>query len=218
MVKNPAQAEDLTQDTFVAVLRGIQHFRGQSAFSTWLHRVARNTVLMCFRKRRIKETSLDEIARPVLDGNPGRSEFGSPDLHLENIADRMLLQRAIAQLTDGFRAALLLHDVHGYEHNEVAALLGCAAGTSKSQLHKARLRVRQLLKRYLRKHRQGSTQPDSTPAADTTSDSNSADTPVATDNEKSENSIPAWCVPMQTDSANSSRHAKKGMADRSANS
>ena len=214
MVKNPAQAEDLTQDTFVAVLRGIRHFRGQSAFSTWLHRVARNTVLMCFRKRRVKETSLDEIARPDLDGSSGRSEFGTPDRHLENIADRMLLERAVAQLSEGFRAALLLHDVHGYEHTEVAALLGCAAGTSKSQLHKARLRVRHLLRRYLRKRRPRSAQTDPEPLGDTSSHSDSADSPVAPDNKKPQDSVPSWCVAM-TDPPDSTKDAKKGIAHRS---
>jgi RNA polymerase sigma-70 factor, ECF subfamily len=169
MVKNHAQAEDLTQDTFIAVLRGIRHFRGQSAFPTWLHRVTRNTVLMCFRKRRLKETSLDEIVGREVDGSSVAAEFGMPDRRLENIADRMLLQHAIAQLSQGFRAALLLHDVHGYEHSEVAAVLGCATGTSKSQVHKARLRVRQLLKKWLRSHRRAPARINSEPLADANS-------------------------------------------------
>ena len=153
MVKNPAQAEDLTQETFLAVLRGIRGFHGQSAFTTWLYRVTRNTVLMCFRKKRVKETSLEEIAEPDSEtGRPPR-ELGSPDRHLESTADRILLQTAVAQLSRGFRATLLLHDVQGYEHREVAAILGCAPGTSKSQLHKARLRVREIVRKCLHRNR-----------------------------------------------------------------
>ena len=145
MVKDPASAEDFTQETFLAVFRGIRDFRGQSAFSTWLHRVTRNTVLMGFRKRRLRETSLDEILDPQSDAPRSYVELGAADLRLEGTADRMLLRKAVNRLSRGFRATLLLHDLHGYEHSEVAAILGCATGTSKSQLHKARLRVRQML-------------------------------------------------------------------------
>ena len=145
MVKNPAHAEDLTQETFMAVFRSIRDFRGQSAFSTWLHRVTRNTVLMGFRKRRVQETSLDEIVDSDSDSPHARAELGVTDRRLEGTADRMLLRDAVGRLSHGFRATLLLHDLHGYEHSEVAAILGCATGTSKSQLHKARLRVRKML-------------------------------------------------------------------------
>ena len=153
MVKNPAQAEDLTQDTFVAVCRGIRNFRGQSAFTTWLHRVTRNTVLMSFRKKRPKETSLEELTdRQTEEGRPGR-EWGRPDLHLESTADRLLLQAAIAQLSGAVRNALVLHDIHGYQHKEIAALLGWATGTSKSQVHKARRSLRDMLRKYLKDRR-----------------------------------------------------------------
>ena len=145
MVKNTAHAEDLTQETFLAVFRGIRDFRGQSAFSTWLHRVTRNTVLMGFRKRRVQETSLDEIIDPESAAPRPHVELGVSDARLEGTADRMLLRSAVDRLSRGFRATLLLHDLHGYEHSEVAAILGCATGTSKSQLHKARLRVRKML-------------------------------------------------------------------------
>jgi RNA polymerase sigma-70 factor, ECF subfamily len=147
MAKNPTQAEDLTQETFLAVFRGIRDFRGQSAFTTWLHRVTRNTVLMFFRKQRLKEVSLEEIAEGQKKDGPLR-EWGRPDLHLESIADRLLLQSAIAKLSATVRKALLLHDVHGYEHHEIAGLLGKAPGTSKSRVHKARLRMRQALKNF----------------------------------------------------------------------
>jgi RNA polymerase sigma-70 factor (ECF subfamily) len=150
MVKNPAQAEDLTQETFLAVLRGIRSFHGQSAFTTWLYRVTRNTVLMCFRKKRLKETSLEEIVEPDADNSHWPAELGKPDRHLESTADRILLHMALARLARGCRRTLVLHDVHGYDHREVAAMLGCTAGTSKSQLHRARLRVREVVRRWLR--------------------------------------------------------------------
>lgn len=186
MVKNPAYAEDLTQDTFVAVLRGIRAFRGQSAFSTWLHRVTRNTVLMGFRKRQLKETSLDEITDPEADSGHAPAEFGVSDARLENLAERMLLRNAIGQLSRGFRLTLLLHDLHGYEHSEVAAMLGCATGTSKSQLHKARLRVRKMLSKCMRKktksHAAGTVRRET------------EDEP-----EDSLRQIPAWCVPTESE-------------------
>ena len=152
MVGNVALAEDLTQETFLAVFRGLRDFQGHSAFSTWLYRVARNTVLMCFRKKRLNETSLDELADPQKEDGRPPVELGTTDQRLEGMPDRVLLQAAVGQLSEGFRAALVLHDVHGYEHREIASILGWATGTSKSQLHKARLRVREALHRY--QHRQ----------------------------------------------------------------
>jgi len=149
MAKNPTEAEDLTQETFLAVFRGIRDFRGQSAFTTWLHRVTRNTVLMFFRKKRLKEVSLEEIAERQKEDGPLR-EWGKPDLHLESIADRLLLHSAIAKLSATLRKALLLHVVHGYQHQEIAGLLGKAPGTSKSRVHKARLRMRETLKNFRR--------------------------------------------------------------------
>ena len=153
MVKNPVQAEDLTQETFLAVLRGIREFRGQSAFTTWLHQVTRNTVLMSLRKKKLKETSLEEIMGSDSESGRPPLELGTRDRHLEATADRMILRLAISKLSQGFRKALLLHDVHGYEHKEVAAILGWAPGTSKSQLHKARLRLREALSKFFNKYR-----------------------------------------------------------------
>lgn len=147
MVRNPDLAEDLTQETFLAVFRGLRNFQGNSAFSTWIYRVARNTVLMCFRKKRLNETSLDELAYPHRKDDRVPLELGTPDRRIECLPDRILLQAAVSQLSKGFRAALVLHDVHGYEHREIASILGWASGTSKSQLHKARLRVRESLQR-----------------------------------------------------------------------
>ena len=152
MAKNPTQAEDLAQETFLAVFRGIGDFRGQSAFTTWLHRVTRNTVLMFFRKKRLKEVSFEEITERQQEDGSFR-EWGKPDLHLEGTADRLLLHSAITKLSATLRKALLLHVVHGYEHHEIAGLLGKAPGTSKSRVHKARLRMREALKNFRPAHR-----------------------------------------------------------------
>lgn len=147
MVRNPDLAEDLTQETFLAVFRGLRRFQGNSAFSTWIYRVARNTVLMCFRKKRLNETSLDDLANPDKENGRAPLELGTPDRRIEAVPDRILLQAAVSKLSKGFRAALVLHDIHGYEHREIASILGWASGTSKSQLHKARLRVRESLRK-----------------------------------------------------------------------
>jgi RNA polymerase sigma-70 factor (ECF subfamily) len=204
MVKNPAQAEDLTQETFLAVLRGIRGFHGQSAFTTWLYRVTRNTVLMCFRKKRVTETSLEEIAEPDSESGRPPRELGSPDRNLESTADRILLQTAVAQLSRGFRATLLLHDVQGYEHREVAAILGCAPGTSKSQLHKARLRVREIFRKCLHGTRHNHHRSKDASGAEFDSHPASTDNQFQVDNgktsapdysaSKEDRSIPKWCV------------------------
>lgn len=204
MVKNPAQAEDLTQETFLAVLRGIRGFHGQSAFTTWLYQVTRNTVLMCFRKRRLKETSLEDIAKPNRESGRPPTELGSPDRRLESTADRILLQTAVARLSRGFRATLVLHDLHGYEHSEVAAILGCAPGTSKSQLHKARLRVREIVRKCLHGNRHNGKRLKNASGDESESLSVPATDRVDSDNEKAsapeksthkvDSCIPSWCV------------------------
>jgi RNA polymerase sigma-70 factor (ECF subfamily) len=135
------------------VLRGIREFRGHSAFTTWLHQVTRNTVLMSLRKKRLKETSLEEIMGSDRESGRPPLELGTRDPRLEATADRMILRQAISKLSEGFRKALVLHDVHSYEHKEVAAILGWAPGTSKSQLHKARVRVREALSKFFNKYR-----------------------------------------------------------------
>lgn len=160
MVKDPAQAEDLTQETFLAVFRGIQMFRGESAFATWLHQVTRNTVLMSIRKKKLQETSLEEIVEPNSESGRFPKELGAPDRRLEHMADHMTLQSAISKLSHGFRRALVLHDLHGYEHREIADILGWRTGTSKSQLHKARLRVRELLKKCFENYGRKERRPD----------------------------------------------------------
>jgi RNA polymerase sigma-70 factor, ECF subfamily len=146
MLGDSVEAEDLTQEAFLQLFRKIHTFRGESAFSSWLHRLTANIVLMRFRKKRPVTLSLDEITRT--DDNQGspRHEIGGPDLRLTGVFDRFNLQKAVDELPDGYKAMFLLHDVHGYEHKEIAEMLGCSIGNSKSQLHKARKRLRELLR------------------------------------------------------------------------
>jgi len=143
MTGNLTDAEDLTQEAFLQVFRKIHTFRGASAFSTWLHRISVNLVLMRFRKKTVSVTSLEENSGDEFDQPP--KEIGAPDPALVGSIDRLHLERAIDQLPPGYQRTFLLHDVLGYEHNEIAKTLGCSIGNSKSQLHKARARLRKLL-------------------------------------------------------------------------
>ena len=145
MVGNVAEAEDLTQEAFLQLHRKIATFRGDSAFSTWLHRLAINVVLMQLRKKGLSLISLDEAMEPTPDEGPSRS-FGAPDLTLTGAIDRLALERAVADLPAGYRLTFILHDVEGFEHNEIASMLDCSIGNSKSQLHKARLKLRDALR------------------------------------------------------------------------
>jgi RNA polymerase sigma-70 factor (ECF subfamily) len=145
MTGNTAQAEDLTQEAFLQLYRKIGTFRGESAFSTWLHRMAVNVVLMQLRKKGLPEISLDEMLEPQYEDGPKR-DIGARDNVLAGSVDRVNLERAIADLPPGYRIVFMLHDVEGYEHNEIAEMMGCSIGNSKSQLHKARLKLRDLLK------------------------------------------------------------------------
>jgi len=150
MVGNTAEAEDLTQEAFLQLFRKIATFRGESAFSTWLHRLAVNVVLMRLRKKSGTESSLDEMTEPDEESGSPRRDFGTPDLRLSGSIDRVNLQRAVDQLPPGYKAVFVLHDVQGYEHNEIAQIMECSIGNSKSQLHKARMRLRELLHESLR--------------------------------------------------------------------
>lgn len=143
MTNNAAEAEDLTQDAFIQVFRKLATFRGDSTLATWLYRVAVNTVLMHFRKKELRPASLDD---PETLGPKGsRYEYGVRDDSLAGCLDRITLARVITQLPDGYRTVYLLHEVQGYKHQEIAGLLECSMGNSKSQLHKAKLRIRELL-------------------------------------------------------------------------
>jgi RNA polymerase sigma-70 factor, ECF subfamily len=143
MTSNTAEAEDLTQDAFLQVFRKLPTFRGDSALSTWLYRIAVNTVLMHFRKKTLRQFSLDQPYEQ--EGTLVRREYGSRDGRLASSVDRISLTQAIKELPDGYRTIFLLHEVDGYEHREIAELLDCSVGNSKSQLHKAKLRIREFL-------------------------------------------------------------------------
>jgi len=145
MTANVAEAEDLTQEAFLQLYRKIATFRGESAFSTWLHRLSVNVVLMHLRKKGLPVVSLEETTQGVEEDSP-KKDFGADDLALAGSIDRLQLQRAVDDLPPGYRTIFVLHDVEGYEHNEIAEIVGCSIGNSKSQLHKARMRLRDLLK------------------------------------------------------------------------
>ena len=152
MVGSVSEAEDLTKEAFLQLHRKIATFRGDSAFSTWLHRLAINVVMMQLRKKGLSLISLDEAMEPAAEDRPGRS-FGEPDLNLSGAIDRLALQRAIDNLPAGYRLIFVLHDIEGFEHNEIAAMLDCSVGNSKSQLHKARLKLRDELRTHTQEGR-----------------------------------------------------------------
>ena len=129
-------AEELTQDAFVQAWRRLASFRGESAFASWLHRITVNEFLVEARTTRRRELRVQPMELPETQGQGGRDE---------DHANRMDLEAAIAALPEGARTALVLHDIEGYRHEEIARLLGVATGTVKAQLHRAR----QLLMRRL---------------------------------------------------------------------
>jgi RNA polymerase sigma-70 factor (ECF subfamily) len=140
MASNAAEAEDLTQEAFVQLYRKMGSFRGESAFTTWLHRLTVNQALMHFRKKSVKnELTTDEGETPVQIVSGTENPFRMP------IVDRIAIDKAVAQLPNGYRTVFILHDVEGHEHEEISKILGCSVGTSKSQLHKARMKLRGLL-------------------------------------------------------------------------
>jgi RNA polymerase sigma-70 factor (ECF subfamily) len=145
MIRDRSDAEDLTQDVFVQLFRKIHTFRGQSAFSTWLHRLAVNMVLMEIRSRKSHRYSLVPLETKNEDEETMHEQFGREDINLRGSVDRILLQDALDELPPGYRVVFLLHDVHGYEHQEIAEILSCSVGNCKSQLHKARLKLRRLI-------------------------------------------------------------------------
>jgi RNA polymerase sigma-70 factor (ECF subfamily) len=146
MTRNSAEAEDLTQQTFLQMFRKIGTFRGESGFSTWLHRVTVNVVLMHLRRKKPAEILFEDLNRPGSDNEP-RPEHGATDTSMLGLIDRLNLKRAIRKLPAVYKRHFLLYDLLGYEHKEIARYLGCSTGFSKSQLHKARKRLRWLLQR-----------------------------------------------------------------------
>jgi RNA polymerase sigma-70 factor (ECF subfamily) len=143
MTKDMAEAEDLTQEAFLQVFRRIGLFRCDCAFSTWVYRIAVNTVLMKLRRRKALPLSLDE---PVSSESSSlRRDIGRTDLRLSGAIDRIALRRAMRELSKSCRKILVLHEVQGYQHHEIAKMLDCSIGNSKSQLHRAKMKMRKLL-------------------------------------------------------------------------
>ncbi len=150
MTNNTADADDLTQEAFIQAFRKLATFRGESALSTWLHRVAVNTALMHFRRQSTPHASLDQPA----GAETSKREFGQHDNRLSCSLDRIALARALEALPAGYRTIFELHEIGGYGHREIAKLLRCSVGNSKSQLHKAKQRIRECLvsRRHLSRH------------------------------------------------------------------
>jgi RNA polymerase sigma-70 factor (ECF subfamily) len=145
MAGNPTEAEDLTQEAFLTVLRKIRTFRGESAFSTWLHRITVNLVLMRFRKKTPLESSPEKSIEPDGDRSGLHEKFGGPDSQLTGSIDRVNLERAIERLSPHHKLVVELHDIQGYKHREIAKIMDWSIGNSKAQLHRARRRLRELL-------------------------------------------------------------------------
>lgn len=144
ILRNEEDAEDLTQEVFLQLFRKIDTYRGEAAFSTWLHRLSLNIILMALRKRHLNVVPLEEEGAE--DHASTVPELGRADQSLIGCVDRVALERAVSELPPGYRIMYLLHDVEGYEHEEIADILGCTAGNCKSQVHKARMKLRRLLR------------------------------------------------------------------------
>jgi RNA polymerase sigma-70 factor (ECF subfamily) len=142
MTSNPSTAEDLTQEVFIHLYNKIGSFRGDSAFTTWLHRMTVNHVLMYFRKSSTRSELLTNEGE-----TPVQIVRGTENQDKMPVVDRIALEKAVSELPPGYRSVFILHDVEGYEHEEIGRMLGCSTGTSKSQLHKARLKLRELIRR-----------------------------------------------------------------------
>lgn len=142
MTNNVTEAEDLTQEAFIQLFRKVGSFRGDSAFTTWFHRLTVNQVLMHFRKKSFKnEKTTEDGELPEIFRLNNKTQSQTP------ILNKIDIRKAIVELPPGYRSVFVLHDVEGYEHSEVARMLGISIGTSKSQLHKARLKLRGMLVR-----------------------------------------------------------------------
>lgn len=153
MTGNSEEAEDATQEVFMQVFRKVGTFRGEASFSTWLHRLTVNAVLMRLRKKRRPEIPIHEAGQgDEYDPCPATMP-GTEDLKLKGLFDRVNLEKAVAELPPGYRQIFILHDIEGYEHNEIAVLLQCSIGNSKSQLFKARQKLRWLLRHHVKQAR-----------------------------------------------------------------
>jgi RNA polymerase sigma-70 factor (ECF subfamily) len=145
IVRNPTEAEDLTQEAFLRVFRKIHMFRGESAFSTWLYRLALNVVFMKLRKKHLPEASIEETTKSNEESTGQSKEVGGLDSRLTGLIDRLNLERAVEQLPSAFKTVFVLHDIQGYKHHEIAEMMDWSVGTSKGKLHRARAQLRELL-------------------------------------------------------------------------
>jgi RNA polymerase sigma-70 factor (ECF subfamily) len=144
MTRSPSEAEDLPQETFLRAFRKLRTFRGEAAFRTWLYRLGTNVVLMRFRKKSRPEVSLEEMAGP--DGAIAAARDPAPRADTAGLlAVRLSVRQAFKELPEGFKRALVFHDLHGYTHAEIAEMADRSVGNSKSQLHGARRRLREIL-------------------------------------------------------------------------
>ena len=142
MTGNPADAEDMTQESFLSLLLRVGSFRGEAAFTLWLRRLTINQVLMHFRRKKSRPEDL------TADGETPEPKTGSRPFGSNSLVDRIAIERAVQSLPKGCRATFILHDVEGREHTEIARLTNRTTGNSKSQLHKARTKLRELLTSY----------------------------------------------------------------------
>ena len=142
MTGNPAEAEDLTHEVFVQLLRKIGTFRGDSLFTTWLHRLTVNQVLMQFRRANYHLEDLTFAVETNTSFWSDRNSMGA------RLVERLTLDDAMARLPSGRRAVFTLFAIQGYKHEEIANIFGCSVGNSKSQLHNARKKLRKLLQRH----------------------------------------------------------------------
>ena len=140
MTRNTSESEDLTQDVFIRLFQTVGSFRGESAFTTWLYRLTVNLVLMHFRKRKRRLDRINEKGEL-----PSYIVPGSQDPKRMRIVDHILLSEVMPKLPEGYRQAIILHDIQGLQHKEIAEAKGRSVGTSKSQLHKGRAMLRELI-------------------------------------------------------------------------
>jgi len=141
MIGSPAEAEDLLQEIFLQAFRKLSSYKGEAALGTWLYRLGMN---LCLDRVRSKQGKMAR-STVALDDERGEAVRPGHDRRVDSVVERLDLERAIAQLPDSYRAAFLLHDVEGFEHHEIGDILGIAEGTSKSLVHKARVRIRTFL-------------------------------------------------------------------------
>lgn len=147
MTRSADLADDLTQDVFMQLQRKIHTFNGDSQFYTWLYRLAINVVLMHLRKKRVLVTSLEGLEEQTREdgGTAYWDAVRIRDGIIESSPERISIERAVNSLPHGYRTVLILHDIEGLEHEEIADILGCEIGNSKSQLFKARIKVAAIL-------------------------------------------------------------------------